>query len=477
MSQRAAQRECSVEALSAEAAARTRTPEEWAADTRRALREALGAHVGQRVHVTVPAPEAHPAQLFEAGRERASVYFHPPTGLAIAGLEVAFECLQDAGLAAQQRAIAERLAGLVVVAPEGAPAPRMFGGLAFAPGASVGTPFAPFGDGLFVMPRVRYAVNPGGGAGTQAWLSFCVTSGADDDALLSDVDGLIQALVRAPKQPGAATAVHVTHLPRERFIGMVSDARAAIAAGDLEKVVLARRSEASVADGALPDAVDMLARLDARFGSCTRFALFRTDTDGERVAFLGATPECLVTRSGDRVHTEALAGSMPRGESAALLASDKDRREHRFVVDAVVSALEPHCTAVTHDPQPGTRELPDVVHMRTPIEGRLRDSASVLTLVGALHPTPAVGGVPREAAVRWIAEREPVPRGWYSAPFGWTDASGDGSFVVALRSGVVRGGRVSVYAGAGIVRDSRPDAEYDETELKMRAVLGTLAGA
>lgn len=474
MSPRAAQREQSVPATP-DAAARTRSPEEWSADTRRALREALAAHVGERVHVTVPAPEAHPLQLFEAGRERASVYFHPPTGLAVAGLEVAFECLQDAGLAAQQSAIAQRLASLVVVAPEGAPAPRMFGGLAFAPGASANTPFAPFGDGLFVMPRVRYAVHPQAGMG--AWLSFCVVSGAEDDRLLAEVDTLIQALLRPLKQPGAASVAQITHLPRERFIGMVADARAAIAAGELEKVVLARRSEASVADGALPDAVDMLARLDARFGSCTRFALFRTDAAGERVAFLGATPECLVTRSGDRVHTEALAGSMPRGESAALLASDKDRREHRFVVDAVVSALEPHCTAVTHDPQPGTRELPDVVHMRTPIEGRLRDGASVLTLVGALHPTPAVGGVPREAAVRWIAQREPVPRGWYSAPFGWTDASGDGSFVVALRSGVVRGACVSVYAGAGIVRDSRPEAEYDETELKMRAVLGTLAGA
>jgi menaquinone-specific isochorismate synthase len=362
----------------------------------------------------------------------------------------------------------------------------MFGGLAFAPGASVGTPFAPLGDGLFVMPRVQYAVSGG-----QAWLSFCVhadepasvagdePSGPrhDHDALLDRVAGLMRALTTEPCAPAATAVAHVTHLPRERFTHMVAEARAAIAAGALEKVVLARQAEASASGGAMPDAVDMLARLDARFASCTRFAIFRHAAGEPTVTFLGATPECLVTRTGDRVHTEALAGSMPRGESAALLASDKDRREHRFVVDAVVSALEPYCSAVTHDPQPGTRELPDVVHMRTPIEGRLRDQASVLELVGALHPTPAVGGVPRDAAIRWILEREPVSRGWYSAPFGWTDASGDGSFVVALRSGVVRGGSVSLYAGAGIVRDSRPDAEYDETELKMRAVLSTLSGA
>ncbi|MCA9535745.1 MAG: isochorismate synthase [Myxococcales bacterium] len=471
MSSSAAQREPAHAPLGGEAAAAC-TPDEWVVALRRGLRAALEAHPGQRVHVTLPAPVAHPAQLFEAGRARASVYFHPPAGLAVAGLEVALECRQDAGLRAQQDAIAAGLRSLVVVAADGAPTPRMFGGLAFAPGASAGTPFAPLGDGLFVMPRVQYAVS-----GAQAWLSFCVVAAEQDDALVDEVGALVEALTRTPRAPAAAAVAHVLHLPRERFTDMVSDAREAIAAGALEKVVLARCSEATVAAGAMPDAVDMLARLDARFASCTRFAIFRRDDAGEAVTFLGATPECLVTRTGDRVHTEALAGSMPRGESAALLASDKDRREHRFVVDAVVSALEPYCSAITHDPQPGTRELPDVVHMRTPIEGRLRDSASVLELVGALHPTPAVGGVPREAAIRWITEREPEPRGWYSAPFGWTDASGDGSFVVALRSGVVRGARVSVYAGAGIVRDSRPDAEYDETELKMRAVLSTLSGA
>ncbi|MCA9575812.1 MAG: isochorismate synthase [Polyangiales bacterium] len=451
------------------------TAEEWARETRRALSEALGRHAGHAVHVTVPAPVAHPAQLFEADRARASVYFHPPAGLAIAGLEVAFECPNHDGLAAQRDAIAARLAALRVVAVEGAPTPRVFGGLAFAPGASVGTPFEPLGDGLFVMPRVQYAVSGG-----QAWLSFCVLPEDGEragQALLDEVPALVAALTSEPREPAAASVAQVTHFPRERFAQMVGDARDAIAAGRLEKVVLARRAEAAGVQGDLPDAVDMLARLDARFVSCTRFAIFRRDARGSVVTFLGATPECLVTRTGDRVHTEALAGSMPRGESAKLLASDKDRREHRFVVDAVVGALEPHCSAVTHDPQPGTRELPDVVHMRTPIEGRLRDGASVLELVGALHPTPAVGGVPREAAIAWILEREPVSRGWYSAPFGWTDASGDGSFVVALRSGVVHDGRVSVYAGAGIVRDSRPDAEYDETELKMRAVLGTLSGA
>ena len=159
-----------------------------------------------------------------------------------------------------------------------------------------------------------------------------------------------------------------------------------------------------------------------------------------------------------------------------MMASSKEREEHQLVVQAILKALEPFCDSLRSAPEPSVRELPNVLHMQTPIEGHLRDSTHILSLVQALHPTPAVGGVPTNEAIQWIVEHEALARGWYSAPVGWTDAAGDGEFVVALRSGLLRDGKAWVYAGAGIMADSDPDAEYAETELKMQALLGALHG-
>lgn len=159
-----------------------------------------------------------------------------------------------------------------------------------------------------------------------------------------------------------------------------------------------------------------------------------------------------------------------------MMASAKEREEHQLVVNAILRALDPFCDSLRSASEPSVRELPNVLHMQTPIEGHLRESTHVLELVRALHPTPAVGGVPTSDAVRWIIENEALPRGWFSAPVGWADAAGDGEFVVALRSGLLRDGKAWVYAGAGIMADSDPDAEYVETELKMQALLGALHG-
>ena len=217
--------------------------------------------------------------------------------------------------------------------------------------------------------------------------------------------------------------------------------------------------------------LDVLERLEERFPGCTRFAFWRGDA-----AFLGATPELLISRRGTRVLSEALAGSTGHGDAARMLGSTKEREEHQLVVNAILAGLGPLCESLRSDPEPSIRELPNVLHMQTSIEGRLAEPTHILSLVQALHPTPAVGGVPTEDAIRWIVEHESLARGWYSAPVGWVDAAGDGEFVVALRSGLLRDGKAWVYAGAGIMADSDPDAEYAETELKMQALLGALHG-
>jgi isochorismate synthase len=208
---------------------------------------------------------------------------------------------------------------------------------------------------------------------------------------------------------------------------------------------------------------------------------------------LAVAPGCLWARrqsascggGATGVEADALAGSMPRGsgweaQAAALRTSEKDLREHAPVRDAVVSALDPLCTAVTHPAVPTVRVLPTVLHLYSRVTGTLRDTTAgdVLALTDALHPTPAVCGTPREAARAFIAAHEDAPRGWYAGPVGWVDAAGEGEAMVALRSAVVCGATAWAYAGAGLVRGSDAAQEWRETDAKlgpMRAALG--AGA
>lgn len=461
--------------------------EAWLSSTR-ALAEAelsawraRGMHAP--LHVSLDAPNVTVETMLKSAVIEPSVMWAPADGSAFLGIGEALVCEHDhtTSLQSTRDQVRRTLDGLEVVDHAATSiTPRMFGGLAFRADQPASPEWAAFGAGAFVLPRLTYGVHP-----SHAWLSLCFvpedaaerTQRPDGDQTLDLLDALAHALFDAADERPHTPRADVQHAPRDGFVSAVDAVRGAIARGEVEKVVLARRSvvtsapRSSTGIAGAPTVQGALAHLSGRFPRCTRFAMVRGGA-----AFIGATPECLVAQKGDRVHTEALAGSMPVGEAKRLRESEKDRKEHRFVVDAIVSALEPYCASVTHDPTPGVRELPNVVHLRTPIEGRLRDASHVLDLVVALHPTPAVGGVPRHVALDQIAAHEPHSRGWYSAPFGWVDAKGDGRFAVALRSGLIdtHHDQAFVYAGAGIVRDSIADAEYDETVLKMRPLLGAL---
>jgi isochorismate synthase EntC len=189
----------------------------------------------------------------------------------------------------------------------------------------------------------------------------------------------------------------------------------------------------------------------------------------------------------ERVEPQALSAAEWRGGSIerlgprtgdaqadALRASGKDRREHDLVVRAIADALAAAGADVALPAEPSVRELRHVLHLHTPIRATLREPRHVLELAARLHPTPAVGGTPTAEAVAWIAAREPTPRGWYAAPVGWFDLDGDGELAVAIRSGLLAGPRVHLWAGAGIVAGSDPDRELAETDVKLRAMLGAL---
>jgi isochorismate synthase len=297
-----------------------------------------------------------------------------------------------------------------------------------------------------------------------------VSVNVDDDVNVDvDGDGDVAVVARAAANSRAA---HRLHAPgaRPHWNALVARALAAISSGVLDKVVLARSFDVECNSAIDPGSV--LAALEARYPACRSFLL--RGSDGS--AFLGATPEVLCRVEGDSLATEAMAGSAAPGGAAALLGSRKDLREHRWVVDHILRSLSGIAGAVQRKAEPGLRTLANIVHLHTPISARLAPGRGVADLAAALHPTPAVAGVPAEAALRFIAQHEELDRGLYAGLIGWVGAD-RAELAVALRCALVRGSRARLFVGAGIVDGSSADREWEETELKAHALLDALGCA
>lgn len=263
----------------------------------------------------------------------------------------------------------------------------------------------------------------------------------------------------------------------DAYATAVAEATRRIRGGELRKIVLAR-SLIVDAEREL-DPKQLLWRLRAVDPDCFAFAV---PTAAGRT-LVGATPELLVAKRGREVTAVPLAGSSPRfgdpkedrASADRLFASAKEREEHAVVVEAVSQTLSLFCEDLRHPREPELLGTANVWHLSTPFRGRLRPSVeSVLELVSALHPTPAVCGTPRDAARKALVDLEPFDRGLYAGPVGWIDANGDGEWAIALRCAEVGEGTARLFAGAGIVADSVPEMELDETERKFRALLDSL---
>jgi isochorismate synthase len=249
-------------------------------------------------------------------------------------------------------------------------------------------------------------------------------------------------------------------------------ARDELRAGAARKVVLAREVVIE-ADQPIPRQA-VLAELRRSYPACMLFA-----SDG----FVGASPELLVARSGDVVRSHPMAGTAPRSAdpstdarlAANLLASAKDQVEHRYTIDMVHDTLLPWCSYLDEEAEPSIVAMANVQHLATRVEGRMSSPpASVIELMAALHPTPAVNGAPREQALDLIDRYEGVDRGRYGGPVGWVDAAGNGAWAVGIRSAELDGARARLFAGVGVVADSDPEAELAETRAKFQALLGAI---
>ena len=396
--------------------------------------------------------------------------FHDPDGgfffehgaTGVVGVGAAATIVVPAGPNQVERAADRAEEALRAFHADGGPGPVVVGAL----------PFDGLTPATLVIPRTAVSRLADG----RVWR---LTVGPDADADADTGRGAGPAGSVDPRRDaGARTAapLEVTSVPEPRaFVHAVEEARRRIHAGRLEKVVLARMLVAR-ADHAF-DRLALLARLRASEPDGYVFAVH---------GFLGASPELLVARDGVTVTANALAGTAARRSdpsadaavASALLASAKDRREHDLVVDAVRDALGAACDELDVDDAPSAVRTSAVWHLSTRVRGTLRAPApSSLRLASLLHPTPAVCGTPRDAATAAIRELEAIDRTLYAGVVGWMDARGDGEWAVALRCAEVQGRIALLFAGAGIVADSDPAAELDETDAKFRSMLNALGYA
>ncbi len=352
------------------------------------------------------------------------------------------------------------------------------GGFAFADDGGGSARWEGFAPASMIVPELSLARR---GDRVSLTLNVAVAPDDTDEDLLGRVRGRLDEL-RAPAlpmlDPAPAGAYRVlSPMPPAHFEEAVARAVERIRAGELEKIVLARDVEVHAPVD--HDVGAVLGLLREAFPSCYVFAVGRGNG-----TLIAASPELLVRREGQRASTVGLAGSIRRSADPAiddhlgeqLLQSGKEREENAIVVRRIAQALRPFSVWVTAAPEPAVVRVANIQHLGTPIRAQLRSPLSAIELAGVLHPTPAVGGEPWEVASPLIPALEGLDRGWYAGAVGWTDATGDGEFCVALRCALLRGGLAYLYAGGGIMRDSDPSAELAETEVKLGALLPVLSG-
>ncbi|WP_170234580.1 isochorismate synthase [Macrococcus equipercicus] len=331
---------------------------------------------------------------------------------------------------------------------------RLFGGFQFDEGTN--EDFAGFGHSHFIWPKIQVLFKSG-----CYYLSFTNMDEDEIAAFLAKLDDSVPA-AELPE------VIDQRNVDAELFLANVSQAVDAMAAGQLTKVVLSRRKKVRLAA-----AIDNSALIRRGFHD-QEFSYFVLLENNDRT-YVSKTPEQLVKVTAQKLSTNAIAGTMSsRLENAEslLLQDEKNLKEHQIVVSSIEEDLEPYSSELNIPAAPGILANRYFYHLYTPITGTI-DESDVLTLTQAMHPTPALGGFPKAAAAAFIQQAE-GNRGFYGAPLGYIDANMDGEFIVAIRSMVLHGDEAVLYAGCGIVQDSRPEEELHETEIKFKPMLQLL---
>jgi salicylate biosynthesis isochorismate synthase/menaquinone-specific isochorismate synthase len=437
------------------------------------------------ISVTVPVEEVDPCEVVFVSRLASDSWFcweQPDREFALAALGVA-HAVVSRGHGRFEDTARECLRlgeGAVVEEPVGLPAgagPVWTGGFAFDAGGAESPPWSSFAPASLTLPELSLCRQ-----GDETFLTVNQVIGAGEDPIAA-VDRAKARVAGLRPDPLPLLDPHLTERPAirsvhppEEFEDAVRAATDLIDEGEMTKVVLAR--EVIVEAASAHDPAPAFGALREQFPSCFCFCAGTPEA-----AFIGASPELLVRRSGASASTVALAGSTRRSSDPAvddhlgeqLLRSDKNRREQQIVAERIVRILRPHAVWVETAPEPEVVKIANIQHLATPVIAQLAEPRSAVELAGLMHPTPAVGGEPDAPAAAAIAELERMDRGWYAGPVGWMDATEDGEFCVALRSALLRDREARLYAGVGVVAGSDPAAELAETEVKLEALLPLLA--
>jgi len=358
--------------------------------------------------------------------------------------------------------------------------PILFGGFSFDPHIAQSQKWSDFAHTSFAVPKYMVTAYAGHYYLTSNRLVAADEENHrndhDDEELAQLLEDLMSGSLRQAVtfQPNHYPLVTEEIAPTD-WMNAVEEAAMSIRQGELEKVVLARSLMLQGEQELIVEPV-LQSLLEEQLDTY----VFAIDKDNS--CFIGATPERLIKHQAQQLWTLSLAGSIARGnqpsedeELASFLSQDvKNLHEHKLAVDMIKSAMQELCEQVEAPDAPIIRKLKDIQHLATPISGVIKEGVTLLQAVEALHPTPALGGMPRESAIEAIRRLEQMDRGWYAAPIGWMNISHEGEFAAAIRSALLIREKAFLFAGCGIVGDSNPLSEYNETALKFRPMLKAL---
>ena len=436
--------------------------------------------------IMLDAATAAPTALADALPNHPRVLWRARDGAMLAGIGAAIVLHGDGDQRFVQ--IAAQAQALRFNNVASAAAPRFFGGFAFCNGAADDPAWHGFGDAWFILPRWNYQ-SSAQGTGLTLYVSSEELHRTPNlaEQLQHELATLRELLLRAAA-PRAGVAVGPAllsdavatlvpaHLrgPDEQlqWRSNIDDIVTQIRRGTAAKIVAARH-----VDVTLPHPLQLTPLVETLWAQQPHcFGIAMSPGDGA-ATFVAAPPERLMEKVGAKVTCEALAGSMANAGDATdrtvLLRDAKNRAEHQWVIDAVAAELTAAGVTLAGNQAITVRSYRNIHHLHTPIAGTMQAPQHVLQLVQALHPTPAVGGTPRVAALNWISTHE-SPRGYYASPVGWFSAAGDGEFAVAIRCALLSPGTARLWAGAGIVEASDADVEFAETQTKLQTMLGAL---
>src|SRR5699024_9015978 len=349
------------------------------------------------------------------------------------------------------------------------------GGMTFDPKKKPTSLWNTFGVSLLHVPTYSIVQDQASFYLTVTCMIDQETNQADVSTLIDEAEGRIRSLGEKSEPSTQAYMLEKKELGAEKWLDNVEKAIQFIREDRAKKIVLAREMRIQLSDTV--QIGSMLEKLHALQTNCFIYAFDRGED-----CFIGATPERLVRIEGEEMLSTCLAGTAPRGRTkeederigSELLHDDKNLEEHAYVVQMITDAITPYCTDVKLAREPVLRPLKNLQHLYTPVTATIKNEFHIFDLIKSLHPTPALGGVPSEVALAFMREHEELDRGWYGAPIGWLDSNQHGEFAVWIRSALVQDDEVSLFAGCGIMRDSDPQDEFEETNIKFLPILSVL---